>query len=408
MHVLSISYLAFVAPLVAALPSIQPRSGNSQRYDMPLTWTSFGFTTQMTLGTPPQSVTSFVDWTWNSQYILTTTCFGKDENKDECLLADQQYFNQSQSKTWLDVSSQYPSQTWNPNHFFFSLNLTVDYVQDIQTIGPSSAHVRLQSGDFRFKQDFVYPFSGVYGLSPVFAEQNNAAQSTYYQAYKQNQWPSPLIAFHYCYNGSVDTTKATCGGHDGIQTLGGFDPNRVKGGIEWYSIINFTAVNSEDFIYDPGFYDYWTVPLSSLSLGDEPQALNKSTGSAAVFDHASYGRGAALSDNAYLNLVKKAGATKIVMASPPNNGEQDFFEFDCARTASLPPIKYQFGKNKRYWEILPRNYVVDYKNGTCVLDIRTLGDEDFIIGNFGETFSKDKYVLMDFEKRRVGISDVKW
>jgi hypothetical protein len=164
----------------------------------------------------------------------------------------------------------------------------------------------------------------------------------------------------------------------------------------------------EDFIYDPGFYDYWTVPLSSLSLGDEPQALNKSTGSAAVFDHASYGRGAALSDNAYLNLIKKAGATKIVMASPPNNGEQDFFEFDCARTASLPPIKYQFGKNKRYWEILPRNYVVDYKNGTCVLDIRTLGDEDFIIGNFGETFSKDKYVLMDFEKRRVGISDVKW
>jgi hypothetical protein len=173
MHAISISSLAFVAPLVAALPSIQPRSGNSQRYDMPLTWTPFGFTAQMTVGTPPQSVTSFVDWTWNSQYILTTTCFDIGENKDKCLLANQQYFNQSQSKTWVDVSSQYATQTWNPNHFFFNLNLTVDYVQDIQTVGPSSAVVRLQSGDFRFKQDSVYPFSGVYGLAPVFAEQNS-------------------------------------------------------------------------------------------------------------------------------------------------------------------------------------------------------------------------------------------
>ena len=167
-------------------------------------------------------------------------------------------------------------------------------------------------------------------------------------------------------------------------------------------------MNEEDFIYSPGFYDYWTVPLTSLSLGNEPQAINKTTGAGAVFDHASYGRGAALSDNAYLNLIKKANATKIDMESPPNNGDQDTYEFDCAKTASLPPIKYKFGKTKRTWEIVPKNYVVDYKNGTCVLDIRTLGTGDFIIGNFGETFSKDKYILMDFEKHLVGIADLKW
>jgi hypothetical protein len=234
------------------------------------------------------------------------------------------------------------------------------------------------------------------------------AQSTFYQAYQKGGWPSPLVAFHYCYNGSIDTTKSTCNGHDGIQTLGGYNKSLIKGGIEWHNLINFTAVNTVDFLYMPGFFDYWTVPLRSLSLGDELQALNQTSGAVATFDHASYGRGAPLSVNAYMNLVEKANGTKVVLASPPNNGAQDFYQFDCAVTASLPTIKYQFGDSSREWVIEPRNYVVDYQNGTCVLDVRTLGDGDFIIGNFGETFSKDKYILMNFEKRQVGIADLNW
>lgn len=167
-------------------------------------------------------------------------------------------------------------------------------------------------------------------------------------------------------------------------------------------------MNTEDFLYHPGFYDYWTIPLTSLSLGNEAQTLDKTTGAAAVFDHASYGRGAPLSDNAYLNLIKKVNATKIAMASPPNNGDQDTYQFDCKKTSSLPPIRYKFGRSNKSWEIVPKNYIVDYHNGTCVLNVRTLGTGDFIIGNFGETFSKDKYILMDFERLLVGIADLKW
>lgn len=131
----------------------------------------------------------------------------------------------------------------------------------------------------------------------------------------------------------------------------------------------------------------------------------------AVFDHASYGKGAPLSHNAYDKLIAKVGAVKIETTTPPNNGEQDTYEFDCAKTASLPPIKYQFGKRRRTWEIVPKNYVTESqgKPGRCIFDVRTIGSgNDFIIGNFGETFGKDKYILMDFEKLLVGIADVKW
>lgn len=30
------------------------------------------------------------------------------------------------------------------------------------------------------------------------------------------------------------------------------------------------------------------------------------------------------------------------------------------------------------------------------------------IGNFGETFAKEKYIILDFQKNRVGIADMKW
>lgn len=167
-------------------------------------------------------------------------------------------------------------------------------------------------------------------------------------------------------------------------------------------------VNVVDFVYKPGFFDYWTLRLTSLSLGDKPQGLNQSTGAAVVFDHASFGRGAALSANAYQNLIALVSAEPILLASPPNNGIQPFYSFDCAKMSSLVPIKYQFAGNRKAWEITPKHYVTDYGNGTCVFNVRVLGDGDFIIGNLGETFAMDKYIIMDFQRLRVGIADVKW
>lgn len=144
----------------------------SQRYDMALTWHPLGFTAQMGFGTPAQNITSFLDWTWNSQYLLTTLCKGSSTNTLDCLTPDQAFFNQSKSTTFKNLSAQYPSQTWNPNHFFFDLDLKVEYASDVQTIGPSKATVRLQAGDAQFRQPATQSLDGVFGLSPVFPVQN--------------------------------------------------------------------------------------------------------------------------------------------------------------------------------------------------------------------------------------------
>lgn len=176
MFLVSAELLALLATLSSLVIAVPPRYDYGpirERYDMPLTWTPFGFTSSITLGTPPQKLTTFVDWTWNSLYVVSTTCLNIENNKERCLVPEQQYFNQSKSKTFMDLAKQHPTQTWNPNHFFFNLNLTVDYSQDVENVGPVSALVRFQIADFQFKQQSVYPFGGVYGLSPVFKEQKS-------------------------------------------------------------------------------------------------------------------------------------------------------------------------------------------------------------------------------------------
>lgn len=222
-------------------------------------------------------------------------------------------------------------------------------------------------------------------------------------------WPEPLTAFHYCYNGSLDTEKASCDGHDAIQTLGGIKQDLISGDIFWYDVEFFPEVNIVDFVYAPAVYNYWTLRLTGLSIGDSVMALNTSAGgAAAIFDHASYGRGAPLSVNAYQELVSVSGASPITLASPLNNGNQSFFQVDCSHVSTLPPIKYQFAGSQRDWQIESSNYVDDVGNNTCVLNVRTLGDGDMIAGNFGETFAKDKYVVFDFAKLKVGLADIKW
>lgn len=182
----------------------------------------------------------------------------------------------------------------------------------------------------------------------------------------------------------------------------------MQGGLSWYDIEFFPEVNVVDFVYEPAVYNYWAINITRLSLGDKVQALNESTGAAAIFDHASYGRGAPLSVNAYTELIAATAATPITLDSPPNNGNQSFYKVDCATVTSFPPIQYQFQGHERIWEITPSNYVEKLLDDLCVLNVRTLGDGDFIAGNFGETFAKDKYVVFDFEKNKVGLADLSW
>ena len=151
----------------------------------------------------------------------------------------------------------------------------------------------------------MFPFAGVFGLSPVFEGNDSkhffssipeqvtdicqyveSLQSPFYQAWVAGTWPQPFVAFHYCYNGSTDIRKTTCGGYDALQTLGGYNHSLVAGKLFWYDIIFLPEINTVDFVYKPGVYNYWTLNLTGLSIGDKPQALNEANGAGAVFDHA--------------------------------------------------------------------------------------------------------------------------
>ena len=386
-------------------------------FDLPLEESPFGFvTSDVSIGTPPQPLRLFVDWTWIGQYVLTPLCNGSLTDTQECLSEEQSIFNQTESTTFVNQSSTWPEQVWNPNQFYFDQDLSVQYGTDIERVGPASARIMIMAADMHFRIPEPYPFAGVFGMSPVFPGDNVTIQSAYYQMYEAGAFPRPQVSFLHCYNatfGNSAPPRSLCKGNDAIQTLNGYHPNHIRGPITWYDNIVFPAVNVDVFVYDPPIYNYWATGVTKHLIGDEEQALNTTVGSAAIFDHASYGRGAPMSTQSYARLRQLTNAKSITLSEDeaPNNGDQPFASVDCDEVASFPAIKYQLAGNERIWEIVPQNYVekVNGSNGTvCVLNVRTLGGFDYSIGNFGETFAKDKVILLDFEALKVGVADARY
>lgn len=188
--------------------------------------------------------------------------------------------------------------------------------------------------------------------------------------------------------------------------MGGYDTSITQEGLTWYSIVGVPEVNVLDFPFAPSFFNYWALSVTHVSIGNESQALNRSTPPAGIFDHASRGRGAPLSAISYQRLIALSNATAIMPAASPNNGAQAFYQVDCSKMMNLPLLKYCFGGSNKVWQITPASYVEVMNPGVCVLNIRTIGDGDFVIGNFGETFLKDKYVVFDHEKLRIGLGNI--
>ncbi|EHL00843.1 putative Cathepsin D [Glarea lozoyensis 74030] len=192
-------------------------------------------------------------------------------------------------------------------------------------------------------------------------------------------------------------------GADAIQTLGGYSPALARKGLSWYDIVEVPEVNEIDFVFAPGVYSYWSIGLSGLYIGNQAQKLNTTAAltkegvPAAIFDHASKGRGVPLSVDAYANLVKIAGGKPIAPNSPlltpyaPNNGPQPFFSIDCKKTKTLPVISYAFTGSRKQWSVQPSE---------------AIGEGSFLLGNFGDNFLKGKYVVFDYASQRVGLAEL--
>ena len=116
-HPTSVSIAALIALTRIVCASPVPFRSQPHSFDLALTWNEFGFLGNISLGTPAQPITSFVDWTWISQYVFTEkSCQGDESRLSECFAKEQTVFNRSQSSTIQDQSASYPSRTWNPNH----------------------------------------------------------------------------------------------------------------------------------------------------------------------------------------------------------------------------------------------------------------------------------------------------
>lgn len=172
-HYFSACFVALVSLTASGIVGGSPVQLRAQKgsFDLPLAWNKFGFLGNLSLGTPAQPITSFVDWTWISQYVFTEkSCHGEESRLRECLADEQHVFNLSQSSTFRNETASYPSRTWNPNHFFFYEDLSVKYISEVETVGPSSAPLTIQAADVATIDltESPFPFAGVYGLSPVF------------------------------------------------------------------------------------------------------------------------------------------------------------------------------------------------------------------------------------------------
>ncbi|KAG9238215.1 aspartic peptidase domain-containing protein [Amylocarpus encephaloides] len=406
------SFLALALALVAdAHPAAHSKPCN-QPYDIPLIRNKdYGWFANISIGTPPQPMTVFTDWTWTSQYAISTTCDGVEGNTADCLSPAQQLFNQSNSATYKDETSLYPSESWFPNEFF-PAPFNVDYASDVQTIGPVTSRIVLQTSNIQpgiFTQ-FTLPFGGIYGMMPDPKGENASDLSPFNQQYKDGAWPEPYAAFSFCPGPSCPE------GADAIQTLGGYSKALARKGLHWYDVVDVPAVNELAFTFSPKIYSYWSIQVSGLFIGSERQALNTTAAKqgdgvpAAIFDHASKGRGIPLSTDAYARLVQITRAKPVpagspILSAPPNNGPQPFFTVDCRKTRFFPPITYTFSGDRTRWTVEPSEYIAKVGDA-CVIDARTLGKGSYLLGNFGDNFLKGKYVVFDFKKNRVGLAKV--
>ena len=235
-------------------------------------------------------------------------------------------------------------------------------------------------------------------------------QSFFYQQWKANGWGAPYSAFASCHAADCPT------GADAIQTFGGYNTELAAKGLTWYPLTSVPTANQIDFVTFPEIFSYWSVGLTSVAIGDEELVLNATYSKqlnavpAAIFNHASQGRGLPLSADGYARLVELANATAIPLDSallqmPPNNGKQPFFEFDCSTVQELPTISYVFNGSPKAWTVEPDAYVVQ-AGKSCILDVRVLGHGEWELGNFGDNFLRGKYIVFDYDLLRVGLAEL--
>lgn len=78
-----IAMKAVSSSLLVALPNLSLATKPTV-YDQPNTWTKFGFTGPVSVGTPAQNMDIVMDWTWISAYVWTGKCYHHPNTPHDC------------------------------------------------------------------------------------------------------------------------------------------------------------------------------------------------------------------------------------------------------------------------------------------------------------------------------------
>lgn len=404
-------------------------STKAPRYDtavsVPALWGGVGFFFNITVGTPPQSLTVLSDWTWVALFVRSGRCQdGYDPSL--CDAAGQSYFNEKASGTFQNTSL--PQLDWPVTAF--SPYFTVDYGSDTVCVGKvCTPNTDFQLSDFPYNGSLVpaEPFGGIYGLAPVTAQVNSSFYTANYQAWKSGTL-GPQVGWHAC---SALSSLTTCSGGDALFVFGGTDTAMYDtNDLEFYSVVGPSWLNSAFYPYTPPKDNYWSTAWTGSWVGNYPRnfVVNplsfdgvSTVTPLVVLDEGSEGLGASLSLNAYNFLVSQLNGTLASNAtvaaitkegsSGPNTENQDWYLVNC-NTTGYPTLTYELDGRANY-TIPPSDYVQDLNDtdqcylNALVWEYGKTADGNAAVAVLGLNFLKRLYVVLDFQQVAFGLAPLK-
>ena len=395
---------------------------------LPMRESTHGASFNITLGTPPQTVTLLSDWTWQTTWVDTAHCKGI-YSVSECIPKGQNFFDDVASSTFKSTP-QYQGQTWQGTDYapgipfitWFGTD-TLCFESDANGDKICMPNTEVSLSNFTNPLPVVFDIGGVFGFAPVLNGYNATFYPAPYQFMKKNLL-NPVVGWHMC--GAIKNAD-TCCGEDYLTIMGGTDTSvYMPSTMQYHDLDISPCVNSGTHLsLSPSRQNYWSTTWTGFFIGnkkfslaakDSPSYNSTTTSSScdsidpiAIWDQDKFGRGAPMPISAFNYLVGLTSAVKISdTAAPFNAGTQGLYSIPCSKISSLPNINYELS-HKQNISLVPNQYIdSEYMPGTCLLNVRTWdrpvdGAQTF----FGLTVISRTYLAFDYDRNVVGLAPLK-
>ncbi|KUJ12533.1 acid protease [Mollisia scopiformis] len=426
--------LALLASAVAAVPHGSPGTWNRNAAGcgeiiLPMDDSVHGAAFNISLGTPPQTVTLLADWTWQITWVDTPDCYG-NYSVANCIPKGQNFFNDQASTSFVDDKSQQTQEFLGTDYtpgMEFRNDFGADklcFHSDANNADLCSNSVEISVSNFTSELPVIFDVGGVFGFAPVAPGYNDTFMPTAYQMWKQGLL-GPNNGWHMC-GGLKDLS--TCYGKKYLTILGGTDTTVYDTGKTHHHPTSFSkCLNSGPHLtLSPPRYNYWSTEWTNFFIGQESFSLrakdslsyNATTAdpecdgidAIAVWDQDKFGYGAAMPFSAFDTLVSLTDAHIAYNNNTPglfavNSGNASVWAVDCSKVSTFPTLTYEFSHLQNI-TVVPAMYIdTSMYPGQCLLNARPWdraieGAQTF----FGLTILSRTHLEFNFETNMIGIS----